>query len=59
MGTNEAQKRASTKYLKEHGIVAFKVYTTEPERAKYKAQAASKGLSLSAYVIKLLEADAK
>lgn len=59
MGTSEAQKKASTKYLKEHGIVTFKVYTTEAEREKYKAQAASKGLSLNAYIIKLLEADAE
>jgi hypothetical protein len=58
MATSEAQKRASMKYRaknKEQMNIDLPIGKKE----QYKAQAAKRGLSLSAYIVGLIEADMK
>lgn len=52
----EAQKRASYKYQADK--VKIQILVTPDQREKYKALASSRGLSLTQFIIKLLE-DAK
>ncbi len=53
---NEAQKRASIKYLSEK-TDDIRVRVPKGKKDEYKAQAEARGLSLNAYIIKLIEAD--
>lgn len=53
---NEAQKKASMKYLSEK-TDDIRIRVPKGKKEEYKAQAAAKGLSLNAYIIKLLESD--
>lgn len=55
MPTSDAVKKAVAKYQanQEH----IKIHVPIGKKAKYKAQAEARGLSLNAYIIKLLEAD--
>lgn len=51
----EAQKKANNKYFEKFDDI--KVRVPAGKKAEYKAQAETHGLSLNAYIIKLLEAD--
>lgn len=51
----EAQKKANNKYFEKFDDI--KVRVPAGKKAEYKAQADAHGLSLNAYIIKLLEAD--
>ena len=51
----EAQKKANNKYFEK--IDDIKVRVPAGKKSEYKAQAEAHGLSLNAYIIKLLEAD--
>lgn len=55
MATSESVKKAVAKYQanQEH----IKIHVPLGKKAEYKAQADAHGLSLNAYIIKLLEAD--
>lgn len=53
---NEAQKKASIKYLSEK-TDDIRIRVPKGKKDEYKAQANARGLSLNAYIIKLLEAD--
>ncbi len=53
--TSEAQLRSNAKHLA--NLDEFKVRIPKGKKAVYKAQAEAHGLSLNAYVVKLLEAD--
>ena len=55
MATSEAVKKAVAKYQanQEH----IKIHVPLGKKAEYKAQAEAHGMSLNAYIIKLLEAD--
>lgn len=53
---NEAQKRASIKYLSEK-TDDIRVRVPKGKKDEYKAQAEARGLSLNAYIIKLIDAD--
>lgn len=53
---NDAQKRASIKYLSEK-TDDIRVRVPKGKKAEYKAQAEAHGLSLNAYIVKLIEAD--
>lgn len=55
MATNEAARKAVAKYHEK--LDEFKVRIPKGKKAEYKAQAEAHGLSLNAYVVKLLEAD--
>lgn len=57
MPYSEAQKRASMKYNKK-AYDQILVTVPKGERDIYRAQAAAHGMSLNAYIISLLEADA-
>ena len=52
----EAQKRATEKHLREK-TEEIKVRVGKGVRDKYKLQAAAAGMSLSAYIIKLMDDD--
>lgn len=52
----EAQKRATEKHLREK-TEEIKVRVGKGVRDKYKIQAAAAGMSLSAYIIKLMDDD--
>lgn len=52
---SEAQKKANNKYFQKFDDIKIRV--TAGKKAEYKAQAEAHGLSLNAYVVKLLEAD--
>lgn len=54
-----AQKRAVDKYKKNNNLVEMRATVTAEQRERYKAQAAAHGLSLTAYIVELLERDAK
>ena len=56
MALTEAQKRANQKYCAK-AYDQIKLIVPKGEREKIKAIAASKGLSLNAYIIKLIEQD--
>lgn len=51
----EAQKKANNKYFEKFDDI--KVRVPAGKKAEYKAQAEAHGISLNAYIIKLLEAD--
>lgn len=53
---NEAQKKASIKYLSEK-TDNLQIRVPKGKKSEYKAQAEAHGMSLNAYIIKLLEAD--
>lgn len=53
---NEAQKKASIKYLSEK-TDDIRIRVPKGKKAEYKAQAEARGMSLNAYIIKLMEAD--
>lgn len=53
---NEAQKKASIKYLSEK-TDNLQIRVPKGKKAEYKAQAEAHGMSLNAYIIKLLEAN--
>ena len=53
---NEAQKKASIKYLSEK-TDDIRIRVPKGKKDEYKAQAQAHGLSLNAYIVKLLEAD--
>lgn len=57
MPYSEAQKRATLKY-KAKAYEHIDLTVKKGSRDKYKAQAATHGLSLNAYIISLLEKDA-
>lgn len=48
----EAQAKATRKYLAK--TVSIQIRVTEEQRDKYKAAASNKGMSLSQYIISLL-----
>ena len=52
----EAQKRATEKHLREK-TEEIKVRVGKGVREKYKLQAAAAGMSLNAYIIKLMDDD--
>lgn len=52
---SEAQKKANNKYFEKFDDI--KVRVPAGKKDEYKAQAAANGMSLNAYIIKLLEAD--
>lgn len=52
----EARKRATAKYMKEN-LEDIKIRVPKGERDKYKIQAAAAGMSLNAYIIKLMDDD--
>lgn len=52
----EARKRATAKYMKEN-LEDIKIRVPKGERDKYKLQAAAAGMSLNAYIIKLMNDD--
>lgn len=52
----EARKRATAKYMKEN-LEDIKIRVPKGERDKYKLQAAAAGMSLNAYIIKLMDDD--
>lgn len=51
--TSEAQLRANAKHLA--NLDEFKVRVPKGKKAEYKAQAERNGMSLNAYIVKLLE----
>lgn len=53
--TSEAQLKANAKHLA--SLDEFKVRVPKGKKAEYKAQAEAHGLSLNAYIVKLLEQD--
>lgn len=53
---NEAQKKASIKYLSEK-TDSIQIRVPKGKKSEYKEQAAAHGLSLNAYIIRLLDAD--
>lgn len=57
MPYSEAQKRATKKYKEKKGYVKINIDVTADTREKYKLQAAKHGMSLTAYIISLLEKD--
>lgn len=52
----EARKRATAKYMKEN-LEDIKIRVPKGERDRYKLQAAAAGMSLNAYIIKLMDDD--
>ena len=57
MPYSEAQKRATLKYRKEN-YARINLDLKKEKKDQYKAQAAARGMSLNAYIVSLLEADA-
>ena len=53
----EAQKEAVKRYKEKNDLVEMRVTLSRDKREEYKQQAANKGYSLNAYIIKLLEDD--
>ena len=58
MAYSEAQKKATLKYRKEN-YSRISLDLKKDKKEKYKAQAERRGMTLNAYIISLLEADAK
>ena len=56
MPYSEAQKRATTKYMKAN-LDDIKIRVPKGTRERYKAHAESKGKSLNAYIVGLIEKD--
>ena len=57
MAYSEAQKRATQRYKEKKGYVKINMDVTADTRERYKTQAARHGLSLSSYIIGLIEKD--
>lgn len=57
MPYSEAQKRATMRYKKEN-YSTIVVDVRKDLKERFKAQAAAHGMSLTAYIVSLLEADA-
>lgn len=55
MATKEAARKAVAKYHEK--LDEFKIRVPKGKKDEYKAQAEAHGLSLNAYVVKLIEAD--
>lgn len=53
----EAQKKANNKYFERFDDIKIRV--PKGKKDEYKAHAQSKGMSLNAYIISLIEADIK
>lgn len=53
--TSEAQLRANARHLA--SLDEFKVRVPKGKKDEYKAQAEAHGMSLNAYIVKLLEQD--
>ena len=53
----EAQKEAVKRYKEKNDLVEMRVTLSREKREEYKQQAKRKGMSLNAYIIKLLEDD--
>lgn len=58
MAYTEAQKKATLKYRKEN-YSRISLDLKKEKKEKYKAQAERRGMTLNAYIISLLEADAQ
>ena len=58
MAYSEAQKNATLKYRKE-SYARISLDLKKEKKEVYRAQAAAHGMSLNAYIISLLEADAE
>ena len=56
-GYTEAQKIATAKYKKKVGLQQLKIELPNGKRDEYKAKAARKGMSLTAYIVHLIEND--
>ena len=56
-GYTEAQKNATMKYRKKAGIEKIQIDVPQGKKEEYKAKAESKGLSLTAYIVSLIESD--
>lgn len=57
MATTEAQKKATIKYMKDN-LEEIRFRVRKGKKEQYRDQAAKNGMSLSAYIIHLLEKDA-
>lgn len=57
MATTEAQKKATIKYMKDN-LEEIRFRVRKGKKEQYRAQAAKNGMSLSAYIIHLLEKEA-
>ena len=55
-GYNESRKKAIMKYRKDN-IERFTLDLPKGKKDEYKAQAAAKGKSLTAYIVELIERD--
>lgn len=56
-GYTEQQKIATAKYKKKVGIQQLKIELPNGKRDEYKAKAARKGMSLTSYIVHLIEND--
>lgn len=56
MATTEAQKKATIKYMKEN-LEEIRFRVRKGKKEEYRDKAAKKGMSLSAYIVYLLERD--
>lgn len=56
-GYTEGQNKATQKYKKKMGIQKLSIDLPAGKRDEYKAKAESKGMSLTAYIVSLIEAD--
>ena len=55
-GYNESRNKASQKYQKEH-LEQLRVWVKKGKLDEYKAYAQARGLSLTAYIVQLIETD--
>lgn len=55
-GYNESRKKASMKYIKEKRD-NLNLNLPKGKKAEYKAKAEAKGMSLTAYIVSLIEGD--
>lgn len=55
-GYTEKQGKATQKYLAEN-MERLQVWVKKGKKDEYKAKAESKGMSLAAYIVSLIEAD--
>lgn len=55
-GYNEGRKKASMKYQK-NNLEEVRFWVKKGKKDEYKAKAESKGMSLTAYIVQLIEND--
>ena len=55
-GYNESRKNASMKYQKEN-LEQLRIWVKKGKLDEYKEQAKAKGMSLTAYIVHLIESD--